>query len=132
MKANELRIGNLVLTDRNNSIKTIVEVRSFIVSVEYIRTDTNCKHQSMVDYERLIPIPITEAWLLKFGFEKDNSENNKTYLSPTVNGNRIKIYFNRFGVAKFTMNMFHQIEIEYVHQLQNLYFALTGEELTIK
>ena len=60
---------------------------------------------------------------------EDNSENNKTYLSPRVNGSRMKIYFNRFGIAKLTMNMFHQIEIENVHTLQNIFFALYGSEL---
>jgi hypothetical protein len=123
MKANELRIGNLVLTDRNNSIKTIVEVRLFMSSVEYISTDTNYKHQSMVDYERLIPIPITEDWLLKFGFEHDSDLVNSLCKSG--------IWFNVKNMeATFLSQKLRKIN--YVHELQNIYFSLTGEELTIK
>ena len=68
MKANELRKWNLVYTDKNDSVKTIVEIRHTCVSIKYIRSDTGNTHQSMVDYDRLIPIPLTEEWLLKFGF----------------------------------------------------------------
>ena len=42
-------------------------------------------------------------------------------------------YFNIFNHSEcdFT-EMQYLTEVKFVHQLQNLYFALTGEELTIK
>lgn len=62
------------------------------------------------------PIIISDEWLIRFGviiFEDYNEY-----------GERItKIKTNFFTVS------FSYIEIKYVHQLQNLYFALTGEEL---
>jgi hypothetical protein len=81
------------------------------------------------------PIPLTEEWLLKFGFEGKISEVSNCgnfYL-------RYNAEYGRHGMAiwhqkgawcfshtnQFTM-------LRYVHQLQNLYFALTGEELQIK
>jgi len=115
IKANELRIGN--------SVK--------ISDVEIIVSPNDFKNycDGLYNFKNFSPIKLTEEIALRLDFEKDNSENNKTYLSPTVNGSRMKIYFNRFGVAKFTMNMFHQVEIENIHTLQNLFFALYSSEL---
>jgi hypothetical protein len=63
------------------------------------------------------PIPLTEEWLLRLGFNGWDKGNFTMVLS---NGN-----FIEFGyvIAK---------NIKHVHQLQNLYFALTNEELTIQ
>jgi hypothetical protein len=62
------------------------------------------------------PISLTEKWLVKFRLMSI-----KTELGFWNNGDAI--YFS-YGFEK-------SIELKYVHQLQNLYFALTGEELTI-
>lgn len=75
--------------------------------------------------KQITPIPLTEEWLVKFGFEKQMFEPCNTYsknrilIDWRVVGNRFEEYF-------------YKTEVKYVHQLQNLYFALTGEELTIK
>lgn len=73
IKSNELRIGNLVFSDfSETNFKTVVEIKHKMASVKYIRTDTNEPHQSMVDYERLVPIELTEELLLKSGAKKKN------------------------------------------------------------
>ena len=59
------------------------------------------------------PIPLTEEWLVKLKMEHNES---------LTKGN---------GTYWFTLITPHT-PITYVHQLQNLYFALTGEELKIK
>jgi hypothetical protein len=59
------------------------------------------------------PIEITNEWLLDFGFVK-----GKKGWSKTLNNKR-----------KFNLYMHTS---QFIHQLQNLYFALTGEELTLK
>jgi len=66
------------------------------------------------------PILITEEWLLKFGFENDDDQRyfkNGIYLILYDEG--CTILHNQIHINYF-----------YVHQLQNLYFALTGKELT--
>jgi len=74
------------------------------------------------------PIPITEEWLLKFGFVRKEDYfhlNNKFfsgYAFDLKNFCLVKEY-PAYG------NEFHTTDIMYVHQLQNLIFALTGEEL---
>ena len=110
MKANELRIGNY-FTDYAGRVGQVVpETFTCIKSGGY--KDSNY-------------IPLTEEWLLKFGFENI----------------RIGVFINKIGVykagLKFCYNAsffeyYNLVVIEHVHQLQNLYFYLTGEELTIK
>jgi hypothetical protein len=120
MKAKELRIGNYY--DHNGEIKTVTP-NTILEVWEAIRTW--CK-----------AIPLTEKWLLKLGFTKDNY--GCFYLSridENENNLWLKTQENNIGVA---LNMFHLERkqtylnnVEYVHQLQNLYFALTGEELVV-
>ena len=124
METTELRIGNLVnLMLNHEDFKTIrVDVTDLI----------NIPHGGV--YE---PIPITEEWLLKFGFEPINKHDNTfiTYADWTHNyflqldvrkgDNKYLILDNSFD----DLRAFSMVDIEYVHQLQNLYFALTGNEL---
>lgn len=70
------------------------------------------------------PIPLTPEWLERLGFIDD---------LPWAKGNFRVDSENRFHVVDGTgYSVIVARNIEYVHQLQNLYFALTGEELTIK
>ena len=96
-----------------------------------------CYIQNELEFP-LNPIPLTEEILLKFGFNEVEGERwcdmheefeecDYYYLSM------FKIYYNpetdRFeddSLSHFNVNL------KYVHQLQNLFFALTGEELTFK
>jgi hypothetical protein len=75
------------------------------------------------------PIPLTEEWLVKFGLKgrKDFVYN--------YNGFGVQIRDGIFyGAFKDLGNVIYHstVEVKSVHQLQNLYFALTGEELIIK
>lgn len=70
------------------------------------------------------PIPLTEEWLVKLGFWHDDYYNSaKRFVSKSpiilIEGN-----------GYYTLCHYPICKIQYVHQLQNLYFALTGEELT--
>lgn len=123
MEAKELRIGNLVTQiiekSTHNEEKTItIEWQELM----WISRDRSSKYK---------PIPLTEEWLLNFGFEKD--------LDKSLVKNNIAIFLDK----RFKTNLFlqenqdnfkwfsYELKVEYVHQLQNIYFALTGEELTL-
>jgi hypothetical protein len=119
MKANELRIGNLFILPNGDIGKiSYHEIRLMVVAIE------------KPDYQ---PIPLTEEWLLKFGFERHHSDygNGVIYIKDVPNNNEFK-----WGVYPFELGSGFIINksknLKYVHQLQNLYFALTSEELTIK
>ena len=74
---------------------------------------------------KYFPIPLTEEWLVKLGFER-----NDECLELEIND----ISLVWIGYITLNFNGTYIIlnnEIIYLHQLQNLYFALTGEELTL-
>ena len=106
MEARELRIGNWV---KRNSI---------VVQCDFMSV-ANC-HAIPDQYE---PIPITEYWLEIFGFNGLSKEDS--------NGFEL-IYNNAIGYRLSIQGQYQYKEIKYIHELQNLYFALTGKELEIK
>lgn len=73
-------------------------------------------------------IEINEEWLIKFGFKKDG----RSY--KLKNFGRFIFHLNGvfFYPAGYLDSLFRRDILKYVHQLENLYFALTGEELIIK
>ena len=78
------------------------------------------------------PIPLTEEWLLKFGFEKTLNQYKKLTLSNKIGCDNIPFIILFLDNQYQYDDLRFRTNIEYVHQLQNLFFALTGEELTIK
>lgn len=117
MRAEELRIGNFVKSKKDD----------WITSVQ-IGTIANCKNYK--------PINLNEEWLEKFGFVKA-----ETYFKDwQIGGLELIFVFDYYHpiihqYAELSSEEDQVIgvsRIEYVHQLQNLFFALTGEELTVK
>lgn len=106
MKASELRIGNFVLVkDRDNFS---FQVNEDSIS-NFAKGNLEIRH-----------VPLTEEWLLKFGFNKNN-------MMGETNFNKGGLYIS----DDFIFVYYHgnRVYLKYVHQLQNLYFALTGDEL---
>ena len=140
MKSTELRIGNLVKVWRftkHNEPKELIEY-----PVEQIGKDENLNDYYVVVgggfavnvSTGIQPIPLTEEWLLKFGFIEDEEYDeggfiDRRYLMYNKNGD---ILFTSLWESEkqYIVNFPKMgLDIEFVHQLQNLYFALTSEEL---
>lgn len=129
MKANELRINNLVNTYKDD-VHYGIEVVSSISNAgvnECLTGEYSAVFKHPTNDDLIIkPIPLTEEWLVKFGFLNVNSVEYPNYklsfYTCMVRNESINIC-NNHGFIK---------DLKHVHQLQNLYFALTGEELTIK
>jgi hypothetical protein len=119
MKTNELRIGNYV--------KYYYEVMS--IDIPEYKIENGADIQVHENFNIFEPIPITEEWLLKFGFNKigTNWEKGWLLLHTNLKTGTFDFLINEpySGKMNATIN-------QSVHQLQNLYFALTGEELTLK
>ena len=83
-------------------------------------------------------IPITEEWLLKFGFEKMkypylDYDMNECDLFESDWGNFYQVENFYLPTPYYFDSAFGEnFKLEHVHQLQNLYHSLTGKELTIK
>lgn len=121
LSAKDLRIGNYYRLDKSVSIDENV----LRLEMSDIRANRNiCK--------LINPIPLTKEWLLKFGFEKSEvTENIHTWSNHSIAINT----YSKEKVVFYWLRWYQhpkQSRIKYVHQLQNLYFALTGEELEIK
>jgi hypothetical protein len=118
MTANEIRIGNY----HYYHIVDPLDERGEYDDVCQIDPD-DFRILTQFDCPEYKPIPLTEEWLLKFDwFSVDEGKytfRDIEYYSISEDGS---LYF---------MNQYTATDIKYVHQLQNLYFALTGNELTI-
>lgn len=108
MKASELRIGNYVYFEHDKK------------NLELLKFDFDMGWN--MDYIK--PIPLTEEWLIKFGY----MFNNCYYLKDDSDIEFFKSNGKLF--CEFYGNWFSNIE--YVHDLQNLHFAIYKEELKIK
>ena len=128
MKVEELRIGNFLLFE--NEAQEVSSIHSDS-TIRFKKTKGDkCHGCYHVDAVIIKPIPLTEAMLLRFGFDLINNEyhqsrNHDLKLHWTVNKNKMIPEFNK---KRFVTGY----DFKYVHQLQNLYFALTGEELICK
>ena len=132
IQVNELKIGNLVYYNGNHKEVGIVTSLQPKFYPKYCETSKdifiglNQRHDIVYSVKDIQPIPITEEWLLKFGFEKKefdyfilNYGDNECYFSYKRNNLELCRNIQTTASAK----------IKSLHQLQNLYFALTGEEL---
>jgi hypothetical protein len=116
MKANELRIGNWV----NSTYLG-----------KYVRIDGNDLDGHDYDSEiGLAPIPLTPEILEKAGFKWD--ANLQQYLNDKDTAG-ILINVDKGTGSNFYVEFYYSfLHIKHLHQLlQNLYFALTGDELEI-
>lgn len=117
IKAKEYRIGNWVSNGE----------------VDYQITAATIMHLTVRPNDAIVlPIPITPEWLERFGFECVY----KSAMHSTYFNNCMSYYFwnkpwNKPNqqYAEFNAAIIH---CKYIHQIQNLYFALTGEELILK
>ena len=134
MKSNELRIGNVIHFPFHAENVKIVGVG---ISEDFKTTKIQVETEGsiLMDVPSVFkPIPLTEEWLVKFGFEQSKDADwiwtlkIKGYESPWE-----KITFNttrKKGWLFAAISANGKVSIENVHQLQNIYYALTGDELT--
>ena len=111
MKATELRIDNWVKWNYEESSDGNAYPVEFGYELDDIKNNPNI----------VKPIPLTEEWLVKFGFENNSmnlDEEGFLHLDISFIGG-VNVYINDMEYP----------HINHVHQLQNLYFALTGQEL---
>lgn len=120
LKASDLRIGNIIyfiICDKEDSkLDEYKEITVDITDFEFIR-DNNSLFEG---------IPLTKELLLKYGFIQE--ENEYFFKNDTL--------LISIGVCFYVLSNLGSGEariktrnLKYLHQLQNLYFALTNKEL---
>ena len=114
MKAEELRLGNKA-TAYGKEIE--ISASDFAVLAMYGAKNENHPYS---------PIPLTEEWLLKLGAE----ENEGCFIHDRFKLQHHDVY--KFWYVFDVTLMAYITKVEFVHEWQNVYFALNGEELTVK
>jgi len=133
MKGNELRIGNFV--DLGSRIAKVIEVNHQACVV----VDLEETQDTIEDYERTKGIILTDEWFIKFGFYKDGEywsrdifdykycfryrdwANNWAFYQEYTDSPDPKDDGKKYPIS---------FDIEYVHQLQNIWYSLLHEEIT--
>ena len=130
-----LRIGNYV-HDKHYRLMSVLTIDSRVGYSNHYKDAFGTSQGGMIK-----PIPLTEDWLVKFGFEEIVFDSEETgygveYEISISHGSKMVVYDDMsFGIENNELDT-HWLSLDFdkfsgVHQLQNLYFALTGEELEI-
>lgn len=150
LEPNDLRIGNYVNADDSVNFKH-VPIRITAITPTFL---TGIAHVinlpvSGISIHSVKPVPLTEDLLLKCGFEAidygdkyDPDDEFAGYFEYHLN---IGIFYRNLickpsggwycyvqDVDMIEGNNIKTKNIYYLHELQNLYFALTGKELEVK
>jgi len=123
MNANELRIGNKILFAEDGTEFTVTDILGNGFNVK------NEEENTWIEAEQFEGITLTEEWLLSFGFYKSMSW---TYAIELEGNLKLVYYLGEKGWSIGFKSYSDFANLKYVHQLQNLYFALTGKELIYK
>lgn len=137
MNAQELRLGNWV-QPKNAPAMIVKEIKAGGIGLYMPGSDGDSFY---FDNDEISPIELTKEILLKCGLKAEYGwgeiyplpfavsikfEENKFWLTQQMP------QFDDFGDEKCVQYRDENtMEIKYLHQLQNLYFALTGEELSV-
>jgi hypothetical protein len=121
MKANELRLTNLVFLDDAITEIGITQLMNFAFWE---------KNEQEYYPNRWKPIPLTPQMYEKCGFTRvDNHSIKDRYFWSGYNGFTLLYDLDSESAKYFPLDAV--AEIKYVHELQNMYFALTKKELEI-
>jgi hypothetical protein len=126
IQAKELRIGNYIKSTISRYRGQPFEVLGVFTDRIGIKYESPNPTYFLLDTVK--PIPLTNKWLLDLGLKSYDNYPEGFYL-----GN-YEVFYDVNEESWFfeidSDGYKYHTEIKYVHQLQNLFFALTGEELT--
>ena len=113
MKVTELRIGNYFQW---------IKIASMGIGVDVITKDN---HYTYEDFKE--PIPLTEEWLKRLGFE---IKKGAWGTSAEIRIGRVRyVLYQNGNVWSINPTDGYRVDFKYIHTVQNYYFALTGQEL---
>lgn len=144
MKINEVRVGNIVglnLKEDPQNLFSVMEIGEYTMklsdNINYFTKPH--RNTAFYDNEILEGVLLTEEWLLRADFKNERIARKEEDLDG-IWYNGISIVQDFWDQDKFSFAVYVRhdgefkggYEIKYVHQLQNLYYALTGQELIFK
>ena len=120
MKVQELRLNNLI------EVKICTNKNQFVTGVT--NDSINTTDADNLNLSDIKPIKLTDKWLIDFGFTKIEWDNNNSFRKMVGNNDYTIVFYSN---CVCEIGGIITKEIEFVHQLQNLYYALTGVELSV-
>lgn len=133
MKSTDLRIGNIV--DLGNRIAKIIEIGHECCTV----VDLEETQDTMEDYERVKGLVLTDEWFEKWGFYKDSEYWSRgifdykfcfRYRDWAKNWAFYQEYTDSVNPKDDGVKYPISFDIEFVHQIQNLWYSLLHYEIT--
>ncbi|MDV3537917.1 hypothetical protein CMU94_02120 [Elizabethkingia anophelis] len=139
MRISELRIGNIIEVDyiAYNKISKNIKVKTSVLGINTTNNKVLVRVSSgemkWVSIKNVNPIELTGDWLVKLGFENKHStysiENDKYEFSL--------FFYDAWNLHYEEKENYGDTEIDLcgywnIHELQNLFFALSGEDLKIQ
>ena len=125
MKAQDLRIGNIIALPLLGLYDGVIKDKEHVQSKRFVGGTSQHFFENI---EKYASIPLTEEWIKKAGARKTHD------LLGTYELDRFELY-------PFYLHDFYKIidketkayitKVSFVHELQNVYFALNGEELPL-
>lgn len=135
MNATELRIGNLVNYYNENIVFEVIGIDKFGLIVKSPHTNEILieDEETWIELDQFEPISLTEEWLFKFGFEKNTIDRETVIFNRINSTEKLQLFNGRiiYGILGVSQYEWSEAKILMVHQLQNIYFILTGKELKI-
>lgn len=148
IKPKELRIGNTLQIEQSGHIEYVtvygLHPEDFYVNIECRDIANGCYDNKHNDLQQ---VPLTPEILEKCGFEKDvfmgyqilidNKEMSTVSKKLYFSGDYLYLEEWRDGVKTYERDLItlwnkDVMKTFYLHQLQNLIYSLTGEELEVK
>jgi hypothetical protein len=148
IKPSKLRIGSFIFDDEGiiskvvgfkpyeHSVRCDEEEGCDLIIINYAQ-DGQVRGPYDLDSNLVEPIPLAVEWLERCGMEL--REKDKVWQIQIGNTSYLEIEAEEPFMCGVTPETWRDLcpiyiwgDVKFVHQLQNLYFALTGEELTIK
>jgi hypothetical protein len=133
--AKDLRLNNYVAIDNKESWPMVSGLPMQVISISQRADEDFPNSNASITMQRgndlfsqfnefICPIVLTEEILIKAGFKRQNNALNGPYKNDFS-------LWNPREETIFTLNdTLFTPKIKYIHQLQNLYYILTGEELS--
>lgn len=138
IKPEELRIGNVIGWAHEESVSELVVTAKDIADLEYINMRPDDPEERFARGIWYVPIFLSPDILERYGFVKsENRYSSSGYFYTLVipqkdeNGFRDDIRFASEGTWVKVVAM-QNVKFHYLHQLQNIFYALTGSELSHK
>lgn len=132
--AEQLRVGNFLQTKNGKQVE-VWNIQSDGIN-SYTWSETQYRVQSggsdlSYEYEDLEPIKLTEQWVLDFEFKVESNYDTFELEGFELETNQRNISTNERSSFYLFLGEDHIFnrKIDFVHELQNLYFTLKQEEL---